>query len=160
MFVLGMSCNVVCGLSGSTKFFYIENMLRFSLTHLSETFQFLILRRNDRDVIKYVYWSSREVPLFLPDFNELGRCRQSLETYSVLNLTKIRPAELSFSMRTNGRTDWQADMKKLVVAFRNFVNAPENNCFVVPCVCLAQQCAQKSEWCLGWPQKWSTEMKY
>jgi hypothetical protein len=38
---------------------------------------------------------------------------------------KIRPlgAEL---FHTEGRTDRQTDMTKLIVAFRNFVNAPEN----------------------------------
>jgi hypothetical protein len=43
-------------------------VLIFSTT-LSETF--LILRRNDRDTIKNVHWSSRsKYPLFLSGFNE------------------------------------------------------------------------------------------
>ena len=43
-------------------------MLRFSLQVLSVTY--LILRRNERDTFKNVYWSSRKVPLYLSDFNE------------------------------------------------------------------------------------------
>jgi len=31
--------------------------------------------------------------------------------------------------RKNGQTDRQADMTKLIVAFRNFVNAPKNKQF-------------------------------
>ena len=36
-------------------------------TVLPETF---LILRTERDTIKNVYWSSCEVPLFLPDFNE------------------------------------------------------------------------------------------
>jgi hypothetical protein len=34
--------------------------------------------------------------------------------------------EQSRSMRTNGRTDRQTDTTELIVAFRNFANAPKN----------------------------------
>jgi hypothetical protein len=40
----------------------------FSLQGLSEIF--LILRRNERDMIRNVYWSSCKVTLFFLDFNE------------------------------------------------------------------------------------------
>jgi hypothetical protein len=75
---------VTCGLHLSTIFFYIISQTArfskrkviehtvcvfwFSLQRSSETF--LILRRNERDVTKNVYWSSCEVPLLLSDFNE------------------------------------------------------------------------------------------
>jgi len=38
---------------------------------------------------------------------------------------EIRPIEAGCSMREGGRTDGQTDMTKLIVAFRNFVNAPK-----------------------------------
>ena len=59
-------------------------------------------------------------PLLLSDFNELEFSRQNLE--KVLNIfIKFRPlgAEL---FQEDGRTD----MMKLIVAFRNFANAPKN----------------------------------
>jgi len=41
------------------------------------------------------------------------------------------PSSGSFSMRTDGRTfghtDWKTDMTKLIVAFRNFLNATKND---------------------------------
>ena len=47
----------------------------FSLQLLSETF--LILRRNERDVTKNIYWSACKVPAFLVTFNEAEVSRQS-----------------------------------------------------------------------------------
>ena len=40
----------------------------FFSANVSETF--LILRRTERDMFKNVYWSTREVTLFLSDCNE------------------------------------------------------------------------------------------
>ena len=95
---------VICGLSGCTVFFHIISwtvMCRkqklmnikcvfwFSLQLLSETF--LILRRNERDVIKiYIYWVSFKVALFLSDFNETlifsTNCRQMLKYQTSLKI--------------------------------------------------------------------------
>jgi len=47
----------------------------------------------------------------------------------ISNLVKIRPmgAELFHAdRRRKGRTKGQTDMTKLIVAFRNFTNAPKN----------------------------------
>ena len=45
-----------------------KKCIRFSLQLLSEIF--LILRRNEEDMITNLYWSSCKVLLFLSDFNE------------------------------------------------------------------------------------------
>jgi len=50
-------------------YIYIEYMcILFFSANVSETF--LILRRTERDMFKNVYWSTREVTLFLSDCNE------------------------------------------------------------------------------------------
>jgi len=68
---------VICGLSGSTIFSTLSHkqqdfrkkkvmeikMCVFSLQRLSETF--LIVRRNERDMIINVYWSSYKVHVIL-----------------------------------------------------------------------------------------------
>jgi hypothetical protein len=64
-------------------------------------------------------------PLYLSDFNEtkfLGRFWKNTE---IRNFMKICPvgAELGADRPTEGQTD----MTKLVVAFRNFENAPKNS---------------------------------
>jgi hypothetical protein len=68
-----------------------------------------------------VYWSSCKV--FLTDFNEtwivLTDFRKILE-YKISS--RSFQWEPSYSTRADGRTD----MTKLVVAFRNFANAPKN----------------------------------
>jgi len=66
-------------------------------------------------------------PLFLPDFNKNGifstDFRKNTQTSNFMN---IRPVEQSCSMRTNGQTDSQRDVTKLIVALRNFAIAPKN----------------------------------
>ena len=72
---------VICGLSGSTLFFHIssqterfkkkcywtQNVFRLFLQLVSETY--LMLRRNERDIIKNVYWYSYKKGPLLSDFN-------------------------------------------------------------------------------------------
>ena len=52
----------------------------FPLQILSETF--LILRRNERDTIQNVHWSSSKVPLFFSDFNETEILSTDFRKYS------------------------------------------------------------------------------
>ena len=74
---------VICGLRGSTVFFphyltngtifgggllNIKSVFEFSLQLLSETF--LILKRNERDIIRKFIDLHVNYPLLLSDFNE------------------------------------------------------------------------------------------
>ena len=92
-----------------------------SVQLLSETF--LILRRTERDVIKNVNWIHVKWPSFLSDLNETWVVsidfRKILKYQLLWNSVKWEPR---FSMRTDGRTY----KTKLIIAFRDFANAPEN----------------------------------
>jgi len=94
-------------------------VLIFSTT-LSEPF--LILRRNERGMIKNVNWSSFKVSFNLVRFqwhsNFLYRISKNPETSNCMNM---RPVGAEF-FHAGGRTD----MTKLEVALRNFSNAPIN----------------------------------
>jgi len=81
--------------------------------------KFAILRRNERDTIKNYFGILVTYPLFLSDLKFLDRFSKNLQ---ISNFIKLRPvgAELRCSMRTDRRTE----MTKLIVAFRNFTNAP------------------------------------
>jgi hypothetical protein len=96
-------------------------MLWFSLQLYSE--RFLILRRNERDTIKSVNWSSCKVPVILVI---LKRSLNLLETMSkrfkYFISWKSDHREPSCSMWRHGRTD----MTKIIIAFRNFAKAPKN----------------------------------
>jgi len=72
-------------------------------------------------MIRYVYLSSCEVPLFLSDYSESCIFFDIfLKNTQIPNLMEIRPvgAELFHA-------DRQRDMTKLMVAFRNFANSPK-----------------------------------
>jgi len=92
----------------------------FRLQRLSETF--LILRRNEQDMIKNVYRSSCKVPLCWSDFNEnlifSTGFRKTLKCQISWKSTQQKP---SYATRTDGRTD----MTKLIVTFRSFTNSPK-----------------------------------
>ena len=65
-------------------------------------------------------------PLFFSDSIKLKFSRQIFDKSTVSNLIKIRPmvAELLHADgRTDGRTEGQADVRDLMVAFRNFADA-------------------------------------
>jgi len=61
-------------------------------------------------------------PLFLADFNETW----------IISTDVLKTLENKISWKSDllvvpcGRTDEQRDMTKLIVAFRNFANAPKN----------------------------------
>jgi hypothetical protein len=95
----------------------------FSLQLLFGTF--LILRRIQRDVVINVKASSCKVPVILVwlwcKFNFLDRFSKKAQ---ISNFIKIRPvgAELFHADR---QRDGRTGMSKLIVAFRNFANAPK-----------------------------------
>jgi len=91
----------------------------FSLRFLSETF--LILRRTEPDMIKMYIGLHVKWPLFLSDFNETNFRDRFSKSSQISDFTKIRPvgAELFHA-------DRRTDMTKLIVAFRNYANAPKN----------------------------------
>jgi hypothetical protein len=69
-------------------------------------------------------------PLFLQDFDKtLIFLTDFRKNTNIPNLTIIRAVGAVLFRadgRTDGRTDGQAEMTKLIVAFRNFANAPKN----------------------------------
>jgi len=100
------------------KSYWTQNVFWFSLQRLSEIF--LVLRRIERHVIKNVYRSSCRVPIILV---------RLYETFSI-HFREILKYQISWksvrweprrSMGADGRTN----VTKLVVAFRNFANAPK-----------------------------------
>ena len=117
---MGMSHIVICGVPRSKIFFHIishtagfsqkkllitKYVFWFSLQRSSETF--LILRRNERDMIKSVYCSSCKVPFVLVRFWwNLNFLNRFSKTPPISNFRKIRPmgAEL---FHADGRTDEQ-----------------------------------------------------
>jgi hypothetical protein len=105
------------------KFIEQKCVFRFSLQLLSETF--LIIRRIQRDITINVHRCSCKVPLLLSNFNETWIFSTDFRKKNpqISNFMKIRPvtAELFHGYR---RT--KTDMTKLIVAFRNFANAPKN----------------------------------
>jgi hypothetical protein len=92
-------------------------------TNLSETF--LILRRSERDMIKYLFRSSDlhvKYPLSLSDVN--GTCIFSTDFRKIL---KYQISWKSFQWKTNCsiRTDVRTLNVKLTVAFGSFANVPK-----------------------------------
>jgi hypothetical protein len=93
----------------------------FSLQLLFEAF--LIVRRVQQDIVISVKTSSCKVPVIVVGLNETRIFWTDFQKKKLKY--QISPEavqwEPSFSIRTNGRTD----MTKLIVAFRNFANAPK-----------------------------------
>jgi hypothetical protein len=65
-----------------------------------------------------------EYPIFLSSSNETRIFQQIFEKYSNIIFHEYPSVGSRITLR--GRTDGQTDMMKLIVAFRNFANAPKN----------------------------------
>jgi hypothetical protein len=78
-----------------------------------------------RDMMKMLIVLYGKYPLFLSDFNEIWIFTTDFRKILISDFKKIRPvgAEL---FHAGWRTDGRTDMTKLIVAFRNFANAPRN----------------------------------
>jgi len=83
--------------------------------------------------------------LFLSDFNETEFCQQIFLNTQISNLKKIRlvgsesfhvDRQLHRQRRTDKQTERQADVTKLIAAFRNFANVPKR--FGSNLLCLAR----------------------
>jgi hypothetical protein len=99
------------------KLLNIKCVFWFSVQLLSETF--LILRRIQRDIIINIHRSLRKVPLLLSDFNETWVFSRHSKKSSNIKFNE-NPSSGSRVVPC-GRTD----ITKLIVAFRNFANAPK-----------------------------------
>jgi hypothetical protein len=124
---------VICGLSGSTGFFYMFHLwhdLKKKLLTINACFSFLYKSawniRMQRDIITNLQRFSWKVPIIIADFNENWIFRPIFEKYSNIKFNEKLQWEPRRSMRTDGRTERQTDMTKLIVALRDFANAPEN----------------------------------
>ena len=99
-------------------------MFWFSLQRLSEIF--LILRRTEREMIKNVYWSSIKYLLFLRYFNYTSFTSTDFrKVFIYKNFMKIGLVGAGL-FHADGRTY----MTKVIVAFRNFANAPKSEFFL------------------------------
>jgi hypothetical protein len=92
----------------------LSNITRASIFSTA-LYESLFTLRTERDKIKHLYWSSCKVPFILNTWLN----RKFLDSTQISNFMKIRPvgAELFHA-------DRQTDMMMLIVAFRNFANAP------------------------------------
>jgi hypothetical protein len=96
----------------------------FTLQLPSETF--LIRRTIEWSLFKSVYWSPCRVPIILVWFkwnlNFLDSCSKNTQTSHFTEIHSVGTKLFNADRRKDGRTD----AMKLIVAFRNFANAPKN----------------------------------
>jgi hypothetical protein len=105
-------------------FLNIKCVFELSVQRLSDTF--FTLRGNERNVIENIYRSSCNVPLVRLDFNKTFvflTNSQKILKYRILGALFLW--ELLCSMQTNGRTERQTDMMKLIRVCLYFTNAPK-----------------------------------
>jgi hypothetical protein len=77
-------------------------------------------------------------PLFFSDFNETEIFSTDFPNNQISNIMIILPvgADLFHAdRRSDGGRDGRTDMTKLIIAFRNFVNAPEKSSLLMKFLC-------------------------
>ena len=111
---------IVNGTFLEKKKVYIKCVFRVSLQLLSKAF--FILRRNDRGVIKNVYWFSHKLPFILVRFKWNLNFLDIFEKYWNFKFHE-NPSSGNLDVPC-GRTD-RHGMTGLTVAFRNSANAPK-----------------------------------
>jgi len=88
---------------------------------------FFILRINERNVITMYIGIHVKYSSFLSDFNETQIFSTDFRRILISNIAKLHTVGTEFF-----HADRRTDMTRLVVAFRNFVNAPKNDgCLVL-----------------------------
>ena len=101
----------------------IKMCVSFSVRLLSETFH--ILRRVQRDIAIDIHRSCCKVPFVLVRFEwNLNFVDKFSKNTQMSNFMKIRSVWAELSMWTDGQTDRQTYVTKLIIPFRNFANAP------------------------------------
>jgi hypothetical protein len=107
---------VIWGLSGSTVFFHTW----------PETF--LILIRNQWDMIRNVYWSARELPVIVVRFNANWIFSTDFRHILKFQISwKSALWEPNRSVRKDRRTDGHIDLTNILVAFRSFADSRKNS---------------------------------
>jgi len=119
----------------------------FSLQLLSETF--LILKRNEQNMITNVYWSpSSKVPFILWDFNETWII---LTDFRKILKHRISWKSFRWEPSCSMRTDGQRDMAMLTVNFHDYANSLKT-CYLF-CYLLNNtlvSCERQNEWKMNW----------
>jgi hypothetical protein len=100
----------------------VKCVFLFSIQLLSNIFR--ILRRIQRDITNVKTSSCEVFFIICKILMKFGFCREILEKSSNIKLPENPPSESRVVpwVPTDGRTD----ITKVIVAFRNFANAPEN----------------------------------
>ena len=104
----------------------IETKMCVLILSITSSEIFIILKINERDMIKNVYWSSCKYPLLFSDFNgtwifSIG-FRKNTPISDFMKISQVG-AEMFYA---DGRKVAQTDIARLLVAFRNFANATKN----------------------------------
>jgi len=129
---------------GKKKSYCTQNVCWFSLQLLFETF--LILRRNERNVIKNVFWSSRKVPLFLWDFNDTWIFWQVF--FLKISNTKFHENPFSWS-QTDGET-WR-NSESLFTVLKTHLKIQNHLCWSLQelCWCSYMPAVRVTKWQKG-----------
>ena len=135
---------LICGLLGSTFFFTLTHkrqnfrgkiflnikcVFRFSLQTCLKCFQYRNNSARYRHKCTYVFMYITCCSCQILTKLEFSRQIFEKKNTEITNFKKIRPKAAKLFRaggRTDGQTDTQADIPKLILAFRNFANVPTN----------------------------------
>jgi hypothetical protein len=104
---------------------FIEHKMCVSIFSMTLVWKIINFKNNLERQIKNVHRRSRKVPHSCQISMKLEFSRQIFEKY--LNIEFLKNPSSGSRVFPCGETDVPADTMKLIVAFRNFVNAPKNS---------------------------------